>query len=114
MTVSSFGWGNNYAGQLLGNFGEQLVVESEWTGVLGFTLDGNPLVGQMPRSSWAGRVFAGVGYNGHGMPACSGAGLALASQMASAEGHDVSALQRPSEIEDYVRSLAPGRFEQLL
>eukprot|EP01051_Picozoa_sp_SAG22_P000802 SAG22_NODE_26_length_29806_cov_19.885381_4_plen_86_part_00 len=74
---------------------------------------GDPLVGQMPGSGWGGRVFAGVGYNGHGMPACSGAGLALASQMAAAEGHDVSVLQRPSEIEAYVRSLAPSRFEQL-
>lgn len=100
-----------YLAQLLGNYGEELVVESEWTGVLGFTLDGKPLVGPMPR--WGGRVFAGVGYNGHGMPACSGVGQALASQMAAAEGHDVTALSRPAEITEYVASLSPERFASL-
>lgn len=61
---------------------EELVVEAEWTGVLGFTLDGRPLAGAMP-GSYGGRVFVGAGYCGHGMPVCGGVGKALAQQMVS-------------------------------
>ena len=94
---------------------EELVVEAEWTGVLGFTLDGDPLAGAMPNPAYNGRVFVGAGYCGHGMPTCSGVGKALALQMASAEGHDVSniASSDTASICDYVKSLSPGRFRQL-
>lgn len=91
------------------------MVEAEWTGVLGFTLDGQPLAGAMPSAAYHGRVFVGAGYCGHGMPTCSGVGKALAQQMASAEGHDVSdaASSDTASITEYVKSLSPGRFGQL-
>ena len=94
---------------------EELVVEAEWTGVLGFTLDGKPLVGAMPKSAYNGRVFVGAGYCGHGMPTCSGVGKALAQQMASAEGYDVSnvAASDTASITEYIKSLSPGRFKLL-
>ena len=94
---------------------EELVVEAEWTGVLGFTLDGKPLVGAMPSDAYNGRVFVGVGYCGHGMPTCSGVGKALAQQMASAEGYDVSDIadSNTASISEYIKSLNPGRFAQL-
>jgi hypothetical protein len=94
---------------------EELVVEDEWTGVLGFTLDGKPLAGAMPNAAYDGRVFVGAGYCGHGMPTCSGVGKALAQQMAAAEGHDVSAVAASdtATISEYVQSLDPGRFAQL-
>ena len=102
-----------FLGQLIGE--EELVVESEWTGVLGFTLDGKPLAGAMPGEAHGGRVYVGAGYCGHGMPTCSGVGKALAQQMAGAEGHDVSSIAAcdTATIEEYVRSLDPGRFSQL-
>eukprot|EP01047_Picozoa_sp_COSAG01_P135047 COSAG01_NODE_65250_length_274_cov_0.308571_1_plen_34_part_01 len=34
-------------------------MEAEWTGVLGFTLDGRPLAGAMPAPAYGGRVFVG-------------------------------------------------------
>ena len=44
-------------------------VEAEWTGVLGFTSDGRPIVGELP-----GRpgVLVAAGFCGHGMPQCYG------------------------------------------
>ena len=83
--------------------------------MLGFTLDGQPLAGAMPSAAYHGRVFVGAGYCGHGMPTCSGVGKALAQQMASAEGHDVSdaASTDTASISEYVKSLSPGRFGQL-
>lgn len=94
---------------------QDLVVEAEWTGVLGFTLDGKPLAGAMPNVVYAGRVFVGAGYCGHGMPTCSGVGKALAQQMVSAEGHDVSDVvaSDTASIIEYVKSLSPARFAQL-
>jgi glycine/D-amino acid oxidase-like deaminating enzyme len=102
-----------FLAQLLG--GEELVVEAEWTGVLGFTLDGRPLAGAMPGAARGGRVYVGAGYCGHGMPACSGVGKALALQMAAAEGHDVRAAAEADTpgVRAYVRSLDPTRFTQL-
>ena len=55
-------------------------VEAEWTGILGFTADQRPLIGQVRPE-----VYAGVGFCGQGMPQCTGAGKALAAMVA---GHD--------------------------
>lgn len=57
--------------ELLANFDEQLVVEKEWVGVKGYTVDGRPIVGPLPQSLLhngleAGTVFVGAGFNGHG------------------------------------------------
>ena len=116
-----------FLSQLLANFGETLVVEKEWTGVMGFTQDSKPLVGPVPEGLLhgglaAGSVFVGAGFvratysplplpcqtlnrrnaqNGHGMPACSGAGKALAAMMAGA----------PEEVHELVRTqYSPARF----
>lgn len=52
-----------------------LPVEAEWTGVLGFTTDGKPLVGPLPTRP---HVYVGAGFCGHGMPQCCGVGKGLA------------------------------------
>ncbi len=64
-----------FLSELLRNFGEELVVEKEWSGVMGWTQDGKPLVGELPPAllqnelkKAAGSVFVGAGFNGHGMP----------------------------------------------
>jgi hypothetical protein len=36
--------------ELLANFGEQLVVEKQWVGAKGYTVDGKPAVGELLRS----------------------------------------------------------------
>ena len=56
-----------FLSQLLSNFGETLVVEKEWTGVMGFTQDGKPLVGPVPEGLLhgglaPGSVFVGAGF----------------------------------------------------
>lgn len=52
-------------------------VESRWGGVMGFTIDGLPLVGALPHNS---SVVAAVGYNGHGF----GLGMLVARDLARA------------------------------
>ena len=73
-----------FLAQSFPNLGEVGAVEAEWTGVLGFTRDGRPLVGAVP-----GRpgLFVGAGFCGHGMPQCFGVGKALALMLrGGAEG----------------------------
>ena len=62
-----------------------LAIEAEWTGVLGFTTDGKPLIGPLPTRK---HVFVAAGYCGHGMPQCFGAGKAIA-QWIGGRGEDV-------------------------
>ena len=57
----------------LGNFG----IECRWSGVMGNTIDGLPLVGTLPHNS---HVFAVVGCNGHGF----GLGMLMARDLTSA------------------------------
>lgn len=56
-------------------------VKAEWSGIMGFTADGLPLVGKLPEST-TGREGKGewiaAGFNGYGMPNCWGSGKALA------------------------------------
>ncbi len=54
-------------------------VEAEWTGVLGFTSDGRPIVGELP-----GRpgVLVAAGFCGHGMPQCYGVARSIAHMIA--------------------------------
>lgn len=56
-------------------------VKSTWSGVMGFTGDGLPLVGKLPGSvtgrQGVGEWFSG-GYNGYGMPNAWGCGKTLA------------------------------------
>jgi glycine/D-amino acid oxidase-like deaminating enzyme len=72
--------------EFLGNcfHGEEVVVQREWAGVMGFTRDGLPLVGPV-----AGRrnVFLAAGYNGHGMPRAFRAARAVA-RMIKGDGDD--------------------------
>jgi glycine/D-amino acid oxidase-like deaminating enzyme len=75
-----------------------LVVEAEWTGVIGLTADSRPLVGRMP--SRAG-VYVAAGYNGHGMPQCFGVGKYVADMLAG---------EAEEELHPHIRGLSPARF----
>lgn len=45
--------------------GEGVEIEYEWTGIMGFTEDGMPLVGAVPGTH---NQYIAAGYTGHGMP----------------------------------------------
>ena len=69
-------------------------VEAEWTGVLGFTHDGKPLIGPLPERP---HVLVAAGFCGHGMPQCFGAGKAIAQILAG---------QPPEALHPHVRGAA--------
>ncbi|MGB6015119.1 MAG: FAD-binding oxidoreductase, partial [Nodosilinea sp.] len=56
-----------------------VAIEYEWTGIMGFTADDNPLIGELP-----GRPgeYISAGYTGHGRPVSIAAGKAIAEQIA--------------------------------
>ncbi|MGG6242078.1 NAD(P)/FAD-dependent oxidoreductase [Nodosilinea sp. AN01ver1] len=58
---------------------KEVAIEYEWTGIMGFTADENPLIGELP-----GRPgeYISAGYTGHGMPVAIAAGKAVAEQIA--------------------------------
>ena len=56
--------------------------EAEWTGVMGFTPDAEPIVGRL-----SGNVFVIAGFSGHGMPTAPIAARRLVQLIA--HGHDV-------------------------
>ena len=65
----------DYIGDNLGF--EAFTVDSRWSGVMGNTIDGLPLVGALPRNS---AVLAVVGFNTHGF----GLGMVVARDLANA------------------------------
>ena len=77
--------------------GGGVAVEAEWTGVLGFTSDGKPIVGEMPSRPG---VFVAAGFNGHGMPQCFGAGKAIACMIAAAAAGEAAAEGRTASGRD--------------
>lgn len=84
-------------------FEEVITIEQEWTGVLGFTHDDLPLIGQLPTRPDG--VYIAAGYSGHGMPQCYGAGKAI-SQMIAGRGH-------PGDLDQYIQACDPARFPSL-
>jgi len=70
-------------------------IEGEWTGIMGFTPDFNPLVGPLPNRP--GEYIA-AGFSGHGMPLTFYAGKAVAEMIAGREP------------EVFVEAFRPNRF----
>ncbi|KAH7061301.1 FAD dependent oxidoreductase [Macrophomina phaseolina] len=70
--------------------GEGPKVESSWSGIMGFTADGVPLVGQLPKIATGreeGGEWIAAGFNGYGMANCWLSGEAVAGMM---RGEDVT------------------------
>jgi gamma-glutamylputrescine oxidase len=57
-------------------------IEQEWTGIMGFSPDDNPLVGELP--GYPGEYLM-AGYTGHGMSIAFGAGKAIAQMIQGQE-----------------------------
>ena len=78
-----------------------LPIEAEWSGVLGFTSDGKPIVGPLPGRP---NVFVAAGFCGHGMPQCFGVGKGIALML---NGGEAGA----GDVHPFLRSQAdPARF----
>lgn len=69
-----------------GEPGEEMPASYEWTGIMGFSADANPWVGEVPTKFLGGRgLFLCGGYTGHGMPA---AGLSAKAVVGMMQGED--------------------------
>ncbi|KAF4333687.1 fad dependent oxidoreductase [Fusarium beomiforme] len=55
----------------------------EWTGIMGYSKDGYPWVGQLPASLGGedGGLWVSAGYTGHGMPVAARCGIAVAQEI---------------------------------
>ncbi|KAF4981600.1 hypothetical protein FZEAL_2612 [Fusarium zealandicum] len=55
----------------------------EWTGIMGFSRDGYPWVGRVPKHLGGedGGLWVSAGYTGHGMPVAARCGIALAQEI---------------------------------
>ena len=71
----------------LGGECETCEIEGEWAGTLGFTADGNPLVGMLwgDQHSTAGQIAVAGCYCGHGMPTAFAAGKCIAELIVGGE-----------------------------
>lgn len=62
----------------------------EWTGIMGYSVDGLPWVGQVPSSLGGdGGLWVCGGYTGHGMPVASLSAVAVVAMMCGAKSEDV-------------------------
>ncbi|CEI67158.1 hypothetical protein FVEN_g11002 [Fusarium venenatum] len=55
----------------------------EWTGIMGYSRDGYPWVGQLPAALGGedSGIYVSVGYTGHGMPVAARCGIAVAQEI---------------------------------
>lgn len=68
-----------------------LEAEYEWTGIMGYSVDGNPWVGRVPEGLGGGAdgvagdgpggLWVSAGYTGHGMPVAARCGIAVAERI---------------------------------
>ncbi|KAF1990831.1 FAD dependent oxidoreductase [Aulographum hederae CBS 113979] len=64
-------------------------VKKEWTGIMGATSDGLPLVGAMPAGSGYEGVWLSAGFNGHGMVLCLKSAEALVKMVLGDEEREL-------------------------
>jgi len=94
----------------------RISVEMEWIGIMGWTPDYHPLVGELPRGWDAGngiiigREYILAGYSGHGMPICFLCGRSIAQMITGVPVSDVlpklyepslQRLSKPLNLEDF-------------
>lgn len=73
-----------------GGEADELEAVYEWTGIMGDSLDRSPWVGQVPESLGGGDgLYISAAYTGHGMPAASQCGIAVANIMMHGDTGDV-------------------------
>lgn len=85
----------------------------EWTGIMCYTLDGKPIVGQVPG---APGQFVAIGYNGHGMPFAFQSGQYIADQAASYLQRNIHGvvdekILEPTLVQEAWQLFDPSRFD---
>jgi len=75
---------------------KDLKIEQEWTGIMGYTKDGYPLVGPLDATHTR---FIVAGFKGHGMSRCFGRGKAIAEMISG-----------KLQSSDFIRQFSPARF----
>jgi len=85
----------NYLRQALNNFldiqnnGTDLRASHEWSGIMGFSRDGRPWVGEVPKELGGGKgLWMCAGFTGHGMPNASLCAKAVVNEMMGQQLHD--------------------------
>ena len=69
-----------------------IAIEYEWTGIMGFTADENPIVGELPNRPGE---YISAGYTGHGMAVAIAAGKAIAERIAGSAQTPIPKAFRP-------------------
>lgn len=70
---------------------EELCASYEWSGIMGFSTDGRPWVGQVPESLGGGEgLWICAGFTGHGMPNVSLCAKAVTDMMMGKQVEDVN------------------------
>ncbi|KAI9287313.1 FAD dependent oxidoreductase-domain-containing protein [Umbelopsis sp. AD052] len=85
----------------------------EWTGIMCYTVDGKPIVGQVPG---APGQFVAIGYNGHGMPFAFQSGQYIADQAVNYLQRHVSSvtdekIREPTLVQEAWQLFDPSRFD---
>lgn len=95
---------------------EELCASYEWSGIMGFSRDGRPYVGQVPES-WAGGegLWICAGFTGHGMANASLCAKAVTDMMMGKQAEDVNlppefhlSTERLEIVKRLVAPLLPG------
>ncbi|KAH0592628.1 hypothetical protein MHUMG1_09619 [Metarhizium humberi] len=96
-------------------------VKKVWSGIMGFTADGLPLVGRLPQSilnrGEEGGEWIAAGFNGHGMPQCWSSGEAVAKMLLGMDVTDFLPdvfLPTKERLEDEQRMATVPALERLL
>ncbi|QQE67492.1 oxidoreductase (plasmid) [Leptolyngbya sp. BL0902] len=69
-----------------------IAIEYEWTGIMGFTADENPIVGELPNRPGE---YISAGYTGHGMALAIAAGKAIAERITGSAQTPIPKAFRP-------------------
>jgi glycine/D-amino acid oxidase-like deaminating enzyme len=93
-------------------------IEYDWTGIMAFTPDENPLVGPLDQagnlnSQGHPMVYITAGFTGHGMPRCFWAAKAVALQLVHYGVYDFSKQAVDASLGSFARNLSPTRFNKL-
>ncbi|RFU78443.1 hypothetical protein TARUN_3790 [Trichoderma arundinaceum] len=76
---------------------EELRARYQWTGIMGYSADGYPLVGEVPEALGGGAgLWLCAGYTGHGMPVAARCAVAVSEMMLGRQG-EVGSVEVPAE-----------------
>lgn len=76
----------NYYGQNWGQDDQDGKVRKEWSGIMGYSADGFPLIGQIPDMNG---LYVAASFQGHGMVLCFSSATALATMMAGGDEEEL-------------------------